>query len=349
MKTIRFLSALLITSALSLPVAALAQVTSLAASSSGSGACSDFKTNLWLGIDTSNPVTKLAVLQLQQALAQEGYAIADSETGTYGQSTLQAVKSFQEKYASEVLAPFNLTSGTGRVGVITRLKLQALYGCRGGAVGSGGNASLAVTNISVDPNGVNATFCNKGKNDLPSAPFRIRLNGINRDFEVIGAQKAGACDTESFGYATWGLTYADGTTYSAVALIDPNNIYRTGATVAPLSSTATLTIPAVQGVHLSVRSVIPRTTGIQATLCNLGTVDLNSFPVKVTLNSNTQYLDVPNAYKAGKCTTVVWPYSTFGMTYTPNYQYNVSVTTDPNNIYNETNELDNTAVSVGTP
>ncbi|MBX4206401.1 hypothetical protein KW784_01280 [Candidatus Parcubacteria bacterium] len=347
MKKISLASVLV--SLLALPGFASAQVMSLSPSVTA-GSCTNFRTNLSLGANVSDPATKLAVLQLQQTLIKEGYSIADTEIGTFGQGTLRAVTSFQEKYRDDVLAPFSLTVGTGRVGAITRMKLQALYGCRGASSAAiPTSINLSVTNISLDPTGVTATFCNNGKQDLTSAPFRIRLNGINRDFEVIGAEKANSCDTESFGYATWGLTYQDGATYSAVALIDPNNLYRAGSNTAPLSPTATLTVPAVQGLHLSVRSVAPKTSGIQSTLCNLGTVDLRSFPVKVTVNGSSQTLDVPGAYLAGKCTTVTWPYSTFGLSYTPNLQYNVSVVTDPNNVYNETNELDNTAVSVGTP
>jgi len=55
---------------------------------------------------------------------------AGTISGFYGNMTKQAVIKFQEKYASEILAPQGLNSGTGIVDTFTRNKLNELYAIR---------------------------------------------------------------------------------------------------------------------------------------------------------------------------------------------------------------------------
>jgi len=61
---------------------------------------------------------------LQEFLQKQGYAIIPS--GSYDLSTKNAVKAFQEKYASEILNPYNLRYGSGNVGNNTREKINRL-------------------------------------------------------------------------------------------------------------------------------------------------------------------------------------------------------------------------------
>jgi len=321
--------------------------------------CYDFTTNLWSGMKG------ITVRHLQYFLMKDGFDIPQQEFGVYGSSTVNAVSAFKQKYASEILAPAKLTHGNGNVDRRTRLKLNSIYSCNvvpvtqvidsytltasTPAPASVPQANLAVTNTTLDSNGVGATFCNRGTSDLLTAPFRIRLNGINRDFEVTGAQKAGACETDSISYGTWGLTYDPGVTYTAVGLIDPNGYYKTSGVQYLVGNGAILNVPAIPGAHLSVRSVLIKTSGIQATFCNLGTSDLNSFPVRITVNGTVKDFDLTQLYKKGFCSAINWTYDNWGLNYTPKAIYTVNVQVDVNNTINETNEFDNTATAIGTP
>ncbi|MCX6790926.1 MAG: peptidoglycan-binding domain-containing protein, partial [Candidatus Gribaldobacteria bacterium] len=86
--------------------------------------CYTFNTNLIKGDRGSE------VEALQIALNKEGFSVPSyGDQSIFGPLTQRAVISFQEKYKAEILTPLGLSSGTGKVGVATRAKLNALYGC----------------------------------------------------------------------------------------------------------------------------------------------------------------------------------------------------------------------------
>ncbi len=84
--------------------------------------CSVFQTNLYFGAKSDN------VKCLQEFLKSQGPDIYPEGiiSGWFGFLTKTAVVRFQEKYASEILAPFGLIKGTGYVGVSTRAKINQL-------------------------------------------------------------------------------------------------------------------------------------------------------------------------------------------------------------------------------
>lgn len=87
--------------------------------------CHTFNTNLRIGDNSAE------VGALRSALVTEGFPDLEAMGGAYGfdERIASAVVGFQEKYQSEILAPFRLTRGTGFVGNSTRAKLNRLYGC----------------------------------------------------------------------------------------------------------------------------------------------------------------------------------------------------------------------------
>ncbi len=94
----------------------------LAALGQKGNVCYVFQTNLYFGAKSDN------VKCLQEFLKSQGPDIYPEGiiSGWFGFLTKTAVVRFQEKYASEILAPFGLIKGTGYVGVSTRAKINQL-------------------------------------------------------------------------------------------------------------------------------------------------------------------------------------------------------------------------------
>jgi len=87
--------------------------------------CSQINNNLSSGISSSNEVKCLQEFLKKQGadIYPEGYV-----TGNFGNLTKAAVARFQEKYASEILAPIGLSNGTGYVGERTKQKINQILG-----------------------------------------------------------------------------------------------------------------------------------------------------------------------------------------------------------------------------
>jgi|GEM_PF-4817506 len=69
------------------------------------------------------------VYNLKTALNKQGLLDASNINFTFDTATYNAVILFQEKYKSEILSPAKLKAGTGKVGSLTRAKLNKIYSC----------------------------------------------------------------------------------------------------------------------------------------------------------------------------------------------------------------------------
>lgn len=87
--------------------------------------CYTFNRNLSFGNNGT------AVASLRTALIKEGLytEAASDDKNTFNEKLASGVVAFQQKYASEILAPSGLKYATGYVGQATRAKLNSIYGC----------------------------------------------------------------------------------------------------------------------------------------------------------------------------------------------------------------------------
>lgn len=97
-------------------------------SSAGGGSCTAYIEKFMRYGNRNNDPEQ--VKRLQEVLSLDGETVAI--TGVFDEATLAAVKAFQQKYASRILAPWHISKPTGIVYLTTRKVLNEVY-CRSDA------------------------------------------------------------------------------------------------------------------------------------------------------------------------------------------------------------------------
>jgi hypothetical protein len=243
-----------------------AQISSLGGSSTGGGVAGipagfTFTRNLSNGSSGTDVMYLQMLLNSNAAtqVATTGVGSPGQETQFFGPLTANAVSRFQNTYASEVLTPLGLTSGTGFFGASSRAKANALVasgtgtgGTTGGGTTGGGittpgaEGSLIVT-IASDP--ASGTVLNTSQSKEVTG-VDIKATGSDIEVDRLDLQ----FDTRPWQYIAE-LTVSDGTNSKTVAVTQSNSIEVTVGTtyyvrvdglnmVIPKDTTKTVTVTA---------------------------------------------------------------------------------------------------------
>src|SRR5579872_2494715 len=162
------------------------------------------------------------VMHLQQILnwssatqvASSGSGSPGMETTYFGAKTKAAVIAFQNKYASTILAPIGLTSGTGLVGAATRAQLNSMCG---GTSTTGGTTSTGGGTVATGP-GITISAANQPANSLaPQNAARVPFTTF-----TLTNNTSSSVTVNSITIQRTGL--AQDASFSGIVLLDSNGV-----------------------------------------------------------------------------------------------------------------------------
>ncbi|HEY4486463.1 MAG TPA: hypothetical protein VJB70_01885, partial [Candidatus Paceibacterota bacterium] len=219
-------------------------------------------------------------------VASSGAGSAGNETSTFGPATKAAVVKFQNKYASEVLAPVGLSAGTGYLGAASRVKLNAL--CGGAAAAT--PVAPGTTPVVVVPAGTGLTVtkaADQPANSLaPGGASRVPFTKIHLTAgndgpvtvnSVVVERKGLAADTSFVGIV---LINEDGTLIGIEKTLNSTHQATIGTDfVIPAGTTKTVIVGANMDTASNLSGESGETPSLAVNTVNTSATLTGSFPI----------------------------------------------------------------------
>ncbi|XKT75380.1 MAG: hypothetical protein ACJKSS_01160 [Patescibacteria group bacterium UBA2103] len=234
-------------------------------------------------------------------IAASGVGSAGSESDYFGSLTAAAVAKFQNKYASEVLAPVGLSAGTGFFGSSTRAKANALCvsGNNNGGNNGGGTAPVTGAGLSValaadSPNNV-ALVQGQGIGELAKFTF-TNNNSASMNVNSLTFNRIGVSTDSTLGDV---FLFMGGERLTDAAAVSNSQF-------SFQNSAGIFTVPAGSSVTISVRANIAASTAGQ----QVGT-SLVSVGASGALNSGVSFPIVGGVHGIAAGTLATMTFQTY--------------------------------------